>query len=525
MRISRSIVIGFVLLTAFTVGAFAAGGAEAASLEGMPTLNVTTHSGTSSAVQPASNDLPVYQELEKASGIHIEWDVIQTTSYQEVMRARLAAGIDLPDLINMSNLGDIGVYGRDGLIIPLNDLLTKYAPRITAWWAEGNNNVYKILDTSPDGNIYGVSGYVEKQYLSMGHIWNTEWLKTVGINKLPETQAEMVNALKLFRDSDPNGNGKADEIPLVPAAGRSYLKILGNQYGFEFSIASEFQVDNAGKIYWAPMAPRYKEYLAFLNMLYSEGLLDKAYSTDSWTQTAEKVGNDVVGMITCWATFAKIYTPIHPDANGSLEKPFWENGPPIEGPSGDKYFLKREISGGNQMGVTKDCKTPEIAVEWIDFIRNSNEALMLQNFGVEGITYNMVNGEIVPISSPDKSFETRLREIGGSGPPYAHMQWGYAWDFWNPPWAVANKDSYQKYYKSPSFPQIPSTAAEQDTLNRLWTDLDTYHLEWFDKFVTGEEPLDKFDTFVATLRRLGADEVIAVRQQQYERFKKFGVSR
>ena len=39
-----------------------------------------------------------------------------------------------------------------------------------------------------------------------------------------------------------------------------------------------------------------------------------------------------------------------------------------------------------------------------------------------------------------------------------------------------------------------------------------------DKFVTGQEPLSKFDEFVERLNKLGAAEVTSVRQQQYERY-------
>ena len=56
-------------------------------------------------------------------------------------------------------------------------------------------------------------------------------------------------------------------------------------------------------------------------------------------------------------------------------------------------------------------------------------------------------------------------------------------------------------------------------LNRLQADLNTYRTEWFDKFVTGQEPLSKFDEFVEGLNKLGAQEVIAVRKQQYEPYE------
>ncbi|CAI8019427.1 hypothetical protein GBAR_LOCUS11682 [Geodia barretti] len=111
-----------------------------------------------------------------------------------------------------------------------------------------------------------------------------------------------------------------------------------------------------------------------------------------------------------------------------------------------------------------------------------------------------------------------MREIGGSQPPYAHLQWAYAWDFRNPQWVLDTNNAYQGYYKAPSFPQVRPTLDEQEILNRVLTDLNTYKTEWFDKFVTGQEPLSKFDEFVDGLNKLGAADVIAVRQQQYERY-------
>lgn len=517
LRISRIAVLG-AALTLAAAGAFGAGTEEGAAPAGPPTLRVATHTGWAATLAPASNDLPVYQELERLSGVHVEWENIQVKNYAEVMKARLAAGVNLPDVINMSLLGDIGQHGRDGLIIPLNDLLEEHAPNINRWWNTGDNGIYKILDTSPDGNIYGVGNYVLPHYLSFGPLWNRPWLDAVGIPEMPETQADMMTALRRFRDDDPNGNGRQDEIPLTPAAGRGYLRYLGNLYGFEYSIVSEYLVDDDGQVYWIFQSPRMEEYLTWLNQLYAEGLLDKAYATDSWTETLEKVSNDQVGLISVWTTFSRIYSGAHPAGKPDGSIPIFENGPAIEGPYGDKFFVKREIFGGDQMAITKDCEIPEVAMHWIDFIRNGEEALMLQNFGILGDTYRMVDGEIETIGTEEKPFDTRLREIGGSQPPYAHLQWAYAWDFRNPQWVLDNNDAYQKYYKSPSFPQVRPTLEEQEVLNRLLTDLNTYKTEWFDKFVTGQEPLSKFGEFVDGLNRLGAREVIAVRQQQYERY-------
>jgi len=109
MKLPRIVVLG-TALAMVAAGAFATGTEEAAAPDEVPTLTVATHTGWAALLPPADNELPVYQELERLSGVHIEWENIQVANYAEVMRARLAAAVNLPDVINMSLLGDIGQH-------------------------------------------------------------------------------------------------------------------------------------------------------------------------------------------------------------------------------------------------------------------------------------------------------------------------------------------------------------------------------------------------------------------------------
>jgi len=128
----RICLVALALLAALsTTVTFASGGSEGgAKAAEKPTLKVLTHTGWAATLPPANNELPVYKEYERLTNIHIEWENIQATNYAEVVRPRLAAGTSLPDIINMSGLGDMAQYGRDGLIIAQNDLIEKYAPNI-----------------------------------------------------------------------------------------------------------------------------------------------------------------------------------------------------------------------------------------------------------------------------------------------------------------------------------------------------------------------------------------------------------
>ena len=70
-KLSRIVFLGTVLAMA-AAGAFGAGTEDAAAPDELPTLTVATHTGWAALLAPASNDLPVYQELERLSGVHAQ---------------------------------------------------------------------------------------------------------------------------------------------------------------------------------------------------------------------------------------------------------------------------------------------------------------------------------------------------------------------------------------------------------------------------------------------------------------------
>ena len=76
-----------------------------------------------------------------------------------MLRARLAAGIDVPDVIDFpSGIGDVYNYALDGLVIPLNDLIAEHAPNLSRWFEE--HPIHKASMTSPDGEIYAINHFV-----------------------------------------------------------------------------------------------------------------------------------------------------------------------------------------------------------------------------------------------------------------------------------------------------------------------------------------------------------------------------
>ena len=152
--------------------------------------------------------------------IEFEWQTttMDGNSAKEQRQIGLASG-DYPDLymlipwVDQFSQLDLLKYGKDGVVLPLNDLIKANAPNVQA--ALDNYPWFKSMATAPDGNIYGLPQLIECYHCSYANkMWvNTKWLKALNL-EVPKTTDEYKAMLEAFKTKDPNGNGMADEVPL-----------------------------------------------------------------------------------------------------------------------------------------------------------------------------------------------------------------------------------------------------------------------------------------------------------------------
>ena len=161
--------------------------------------------------------------LEEKTGIDLTFYYLpyQKDQYTQKVNMMLAAN-ELPDVFLGLNAvfqnNKLLLTAKQGLIIPLNELIEEYCVEIYNLWENAMNREVKNIMTLDDGNIYAVPKYSE--YLN--GIWPYRmwiygpWLDKLGLS-VPTTTEELYNVLKAFKEMDPNENGKPDEIPLVGA--------------------------------------------------------------------------------------------------------------------------------------------------------------------------------------------------------------------------------------------------------------------------------------------------------------------
>jgi putative aldouronate transport system substrate-binding protein len=479
------------------------------------------------------NDMPVYKEMEKRTNIHLEFSLLPVQGTVDKLNLIMASG-DLPDIIGYGDAATFNKYGMQGALIALQDLINKYGPDVKKAIENplpGDPLPYKLNGwaelTAADGNVYTVPNISSTNAIGPVFGIRTDWLEKLGL-KVPDTTDDLYNVLKAFKDKDPNGNGKADEIPFVQSHGAtngSNVIPIINAFGAHMGL----YLAKDGTIKYGPTEQKYKDGLAYLAKLYKDGLLDVDYLTTTRDQWLAKTTGNVAGYQYAWpgSGFA---TP-----NAGLQKldPKFKLYPipPVKGPNGDRY--KDTQSAGRYIGyrnaITAKNKNPETTMKYLNYCFQP-DGLRLIEWGIEGVHYTMVNGKpkyTEYVTKNPKGLDPELARIqdgvDATCLPYM-LGWASAFDAManTAPWSVRAWELYREpgMVESP-FPTLQYKADELASFNQFNTEIsNTYVPEMANKFIMGIEPLSKFDDFVAQLQKMKVDEWLKIVNAAYGRYGK-----
>ena len=461
----------------------------------------------------------VQEEIEKRTGVHIEWDTY-SSDVETVLQTRLASMEGLPDMVEIppfdSNVG-VDTYSSNGVLIPLNDLIENYAPNIQKLFER-----YPALEamcTSADGNIYALAGWWGdiNEYVPDYLYIRQDWLDNLGL-EMPNTIDELYEVMVAFKEQDANGNGDPDdEIPLATKNGIQQLFYLMTGFGYDTN--SLWYTDESGEVHYAAVEEQYRDMLEFLNKCYAEGLISDDLDGTLLTQniTEDKVGIVCHDPADNMASSDDLALTGNPECNYQFMPVIQQDE------NGTAQMTKRALTW-HYYGITSACENPEIAMQWIDYVYASEDGLMLYNYGIEGLSYEYdENGEIqftelITDNETYTSAFSALRSIG-AWPTYFINDSGEAFMkiFEGTKVETACREAYGNM-KEP-FPEMLGTADESEIYTSIWPDLSTYLDEMFTAFVIGTESLDNFDNYVETAYSMGMQDIIDIKSAQYERYQ------
>ena len=326
---------------------------------------------------------------EEKTNVKIDWNYVTGNTRQSI-NLQIASG-DFPDVFlgfSFSRAEQASYYDQ-GVFIDLSDLIDEYGYNIKKMFEKYPEMEKELRHT--DGKILGLpSGIQDFNAQTSYKLWVYEpWMEKLGA-EMPETTDEFYELLKRFKNEDPNGNGKADEIPL---AGRN---MRGNPVGLDVFIMNAFTTwskfgyyNDNGTAKFAPTSEEAKEGIRFMRKLYEEGLIHpESFSMDRARVTA-LAENDVpiLGMAPGkWTTqFALAGAP-----SGRMNE--YVAISPLKGPKGVQQTIGEGLDMGlTSFSITSNCKNPEAAIKWIDWFYS--EEGYLAGYAADGMR-KATEGEI-----------------------------------------------------------------------------------------------------------------------------------
>ena len=475
--------------------------------------------------------------IEESLGIDIEFVYFSSSASEYLKQITLMCTSKerLPDVL----WGFYGIdrytvneFGEDGYFLDLSELLETKAPHYQEAYAKLDAEMQDAIRTrgtsTVDGGFYGMPMVTVTPVIdTMQNILyiNQTWLDKLGL-KAPETPDELYRVLKAFKEQDPNGNGIADEIPMLSSGIESYIL-----NGFVEIEAYGFNVTD-GKVWNPTSTDEYRQGLEFCRKLNAEGLLDDMCFT--LTSQAEYTSlitpADDVARVGIWQGHPQLatsqssrildqYTALAPlkDATG-------RGGYLINSPN-DMYFCSF---------ITEDCKDIDTAMKFLDFFY-VDETVTRMHHGVKDVDWVYEDG-VNDYGEPSK-----FRLLDANAAFQGNSIWGTQGH------AIRTAENYltstsdglagrnaeasrllgesYQVMKAGRYPEdalhyLNYTVEEYEKRNRLATLYNQYVSESRALFITGQNDVNNdqvWAAYLAELKTLGEDTLIEVAESAYLR--------
>ena len=444
---------------------------------------------------------------------NVDFTFLDNSGGQEALSLLIGTD-DLPDIIidyDGTFPGGMQKMLNDGSIIALNDLMDAgYMPNLQAYLASDPAVDRVVKD---DNGRYACAPMIrsaDSPVVFSGNYVREDWLNDLGL-EVPTTLDEMEKVLIAFRDEK----------------GADCGYCMSNQRELTinaFGIKEGMYVDTTdNKIHYGVLEEEFLDALTTLNRWYEEGLIDPDAFTQDSNAVFAKIASGRTGL--SWGWTAEAFNRVNTMKSETPEME-WKACPHPVAKEGDKFIV--DLSSGYRVDslggcIAATCKYPERAARVLDYLYGE-EGHEIANFGEEGITYEIVDGQHVytdyVLNNPDGlTIEEALQIYAGNGnKPFVvdkEYQYGqhpletqkYALSLW------ATPDGTIK-----NLPPESLSPEESSEYYSIMTDINTYKDEMVLKFILGTEPLENFPEFIDNLKKMNIERAIEIKQTEYDRF-------
>ena len=365
-----------------------ANGGENTNSTERPTISfmLTDHSGHSLANDHSDE---VIAKMEEYTNTHVEFRWEANDTYKDKFGVTLMDKDNMPMILTSAS-GEIDSNvlnaAKKGAFWDLTEFLKdeEAYPNLS----KADPDVLKALTV--DGKIIGL--YRSRAIGRYGMSYRTDWAEKVGYSEPPKNIDELYDMMDKFAHGDPDGNGKDDTYGMELCKYTGPLDIIQTWFG-----VGNGWVEQDGKLVPVHQTPEYMEALNWMKSLVDNGIVRKdwaAVDSTTWGDGIKKgeagVFVDVMdGAKRAWDYYENndVKSVTNPDEFASITYV----GAFAKDDSMEPRTLATSGFNGFYM-ITKDgAKTEEDVKNCLHFLdkMNDNEMLVLADYGLEGVTYEI----------------------------------------------------------------------------------------------------------------------------------------
>lgn len=461
--------------------------------------------------QSSYNDNIVWQEIEKNTGVNIEWIHPATGTEGEQLNLILASG-DLPDILQIDghyeSAGGSAAGVDEGVFLDLTEHIAEHAPDYLA--AITSSDLAYQMATTPDGLVTHFA-QVKQTAPAFSRIALREDIQEeIGWNdRMPVTLEDYTQLFSDMKEAGyygyaPAGNGR------------------DGQFMFPYGIEGTFYLNEDGKVAYGMYEDGYKEYLKLLASWHEEGYVHPDFTGDirrnAFFDTKEiglLISPSDISYNNAKLADYEIYIVNYPRMQEGQEMRFerttWDPVP----------------ADGIRTVISTDCKDVETAVQFLNY-GYTEEGAELYNWGIEGISYTVdSDGEkiftdatkgIEDIPSDPAQYIYKLHFGPKLAEPDIKCNPGTVGDPVALDFRMLHSDDTTVNSSAIIFATL---TVEQSTARaKIMRDIETYVDEMTLKFIFGELDIeDNWDEYKSTLKGLNIEEAVSITQEAVDTFE------
>lgn len=347
---------------------------------------------------------PVGKAITERTGVILKLDYPVGDPKQKL--SLMAASGNYPDLVYAKN--DISLLVEAGGLIDLTPLIDQYGPNIKKLYGE---NLKRLRWSLEDRSIY---------FLGAFGVGGERWEPESGFMLQHRVVRELgYPPLKTLDDFERSIRAYLEKHPVTEDGQKNLgLSLLADDWRLSQSVTNpavfatggsddgEWYIDDRTMTPVLHLTrPEEKEYFRWLNHMYHTGLLDPESFIQKYDQYKAKIASGrVLALIDSkW----QVKDAEQALSHAGMQDRMYGMYPVTMGESfRNRDFQPAGYSAGWGIGISRSAKDPVSAIRFLDWMC-SDEAQILNNWGVEGIHYRVENGRRV---IPEKEMQARTHD-------------------------------------------------------------------------------------------------------------------